>query len=208
MTQEALAQKSGLTRNSILLLENGKDSLSAATRLRVAEALNCAIEELETPDDSIFGALDKRPKGLLSIKRYDVRASAGDGMLITQEDMIGDISFTSDFLLKITTSQPDKLAFIEVKGDSMHPTFKDGDSILIDRNKRDVETGGVFVLRVGDLLKVKRVTYDPFNQVLRLISDNKDSVGGERIFPDYKISFDNLGNINVVGRVIWCGKSV
>lgn len=46
MTQETLAKKSGVTRQTIVAIENGKYSPSLELAFRIAEAFQCKLEEV------------------------------------------------------------------------------------------------------------------------------------------------------------------
>lgn len=55
-------------------------------------------------------------------------------------------------------------------GDSMEPTLSEGDSVIVDVSEKTVKRDGLYVLRIGDGLFVKRIQVIP--RGLRLISDN------------------------------------
>lgn len=86
------------------------------------------------------------------------------------------------------------LAFIHAIGDSMHPTFNDGDILLIDTGNKDVKEDKIYVLEAHGRLFIKRVR--------------------QRIDGEFEISSDNpavktvdilKGSDEVVikGRVVW-----
>ena len=86
---------------------------------------------------------------------------------------------------------PSMLSSIVVAGDSMEPTLRDGDEILVDRSPlawRD----GIHVVRAGDALLVKRLdTGRP--GTLALVSDN----------PAYRVIELPPEDVQVIGRVVW-----
>ena len=84
------------------------------------------------------------------------------------------------------------LSVIEVEGDSMDPTLRDGDEILVDRTPRPLRAG-IHVARVDDVLVVKRI--ERAGERLRLISDN-------RAYPEIERPADQ---VEIVGRVVWKG---
>lgn len=127
----------------------------------------------------------------------DVQASAGPGSIVETEDVVGRLSFPSGYLERITRSNPKHLRIIGVKGDSMDPTIRDDDVVMLDTSKTNLDYDGLFVLRFGDALHIKRVGRAPGNAV-RIISDNKDFEAQD--FP--------RGDVTVVGKVVWIGKKV
>jgi len=49
---------------------------------------------------------------------------------------------------------------LEVRGDSMEPLLKDGDLVAVDRSRREVKEGSVYVLRIGEELFIKQMRRD------------------------------------------------
>jgi phage repressor protein C with HTH and peptisase S24 domain len=82
---------------------------------------------------------------------------------------------------------------IAVEGDSMEPTLRDGDEILVDRTPRPLRAG-IHVIRLDDVLLVKRLEAAAGGQV-RVISDN----------PAYRPSERGATEIEMIGRVVWKG---
>jgi phage repressor protein C with HTH and peptisase S24 domain len=69
--------------------------------------------------------------------------------------------FSPDYLGKLTRSKPGNLAIISVKGESMALTLHDDDIVMLDTAKTNLDYDGLFVLRFGETLHVKRVTRSP-----------------------------------------------
>lgn len=127
----------------------------------------------------------------ISIPRLAIAASAGPGALGTDESPVGHFQFQPRWFSE-QGLEPAMLNVIEVQGDSMEPTLRDGDEILVDRSPRPLRAG-IHVVRVDDVLLVKRV--ERAGERLRLISDN-------RAYPEVERP---LGEVEVVGRVVWKG---
>ena len=215
LNRKQLAKIAGITASTITLIEAGKRWFSQDSLAKIAAALNCKEEDLLTekkPHEDLLKALSGESlspfNNLVLVKKYDVFASAGDGMEVLSEEVEGEIAFEKNFLKKISGTNPDQLVFIGVRGDSMYPTFKDNDVILIDKNRREIAAGGVFVIRMGNVLKVKRIFFNSFQKKLKIVSDNKVEINGERLYPDYEISTDDVANLDIVGKVIWAAWSL
>ncbi len=89
---------------------------------------------------------------------------------------------------------PDHLAIIRVRGDSMTPTIKPGEMVVIDKTVKTIISDGLYVMRMaGDVTVVKRVQTLP--KSLNIISDNK-------VYPPYQLSFDDAEGLAVIGRVM------
>jgi phage repressor protein C with HTH and peptisase S24 domain len=124
---------------------------------------------------------------------YDVTVSAGHGLLNGGENKLADLAFTRYWLNKAGLHL-NQLAAIRAKGDSMEPTIRSGDTILVDMAHTQIQDGQVFVIRDGDTLLVKRLQRK-LGGMVRVISDN-------RLYPEFEAAADTL---HVVGRAVWKG---
>ena len=125
------------------------------------------------------------------VPRLPLGASAGPGALAQSEAPVGQLRFSARWL-KANGLDAAMLSAIEVEGDSMDPTLRDGDEILVDRTPRPLRSG-IHVLRLDDVLLVKRV--ERAGDALRLISDN-------RAYPEIERA---AGEVEILGRVVWKG---
>ena len=128
----------------------------------------------------------------IDVPRLDLGASAGPGALAGDEVAVGHLRFSARWL-KAQALDSAMLTAIEVQGDSMEPTLRDGDEILVDRSQRRLRAG-VHVIRLEDVLLVKRLAPGPGGTV-EVISDN----------PAYGRTKVTLEEVEVVGRVVWKG---
>lgn len=129
---------------------------------------------------------------------YDVEASAGYGAVVGAEEHIYNLAFDPAFLRQMTDAKPRDLAIIQVKGDSMEPTLLHGDQVLVDRSKTNLDFDGLFVIRYGEALHVKRVGRAPSRGKVFIRSDNDQ-------YPPFEVERPEL---DVVGRVLWYGRKV
>lgn len=92
------------------------------------------------------------------------------------------------------------LRVMAVDGDSMTPTLLSGDTVLVDLNQRTPQPPGVFVLHDGMGLVAKRLEYIPMSDPtrLRINSDNTR-------YSSYECLAEE---INIIGRVRWCGREM
>ena len=125
------------------------------------------------------------------VPRLPLGASAGPGAVAGGEIPVGQLRFSARWL-KANGLDAAMLSAIEVEGDSMDPTLRDGDEILVDRTVRPLRAG-IHVLRLDDVLLVKRV--ERAGDALRLISDN-------RAYPEIERA---AGEVEIVGSVVWKG---
>ncbi|MFQ2222486.1 helix-turn-helix transcriptional regulator [Aeromonas enteropelogenes] len=128
---------------------------------------------------------------------YQVFASAGFGATVSEELKTDPMAFRTEWLKKEGLS-PERLAVIRAKGDSMEPTISNNDIILVNLCNGDALRDGLYVLRIGDSLLVKRLQFDVLGGI-KVISDN----------PGYEtqvVTKEQRADVHIVGRVAWAGK--
>ncbi len=120
---------------------------------------------------------------------YDVEVSAGSGIEVYGERVIQRVPFAKSWLHS-EGLHARNLACLPVHGDSMKPSLTSGDIVLVNHAKRGGD--GVFVVRMGNALRVKRLQWLA-NGDLRISSDNP-IYQTEQITPaDLGGDFDILG---------------
>ncbi|MBA3576856.1 MAG: helix-turn-helix transcriptional regulator [Sphingomonas sp.] len=155
----------------------------------------------EVPESLLGGPPEAdRPSGLVPVKRTLVQASAGPGSFAGEERAGPYFAFDERWLKALTKSASSKLSIIRVDGDSMAPTLKAGDDILVDlgdclERLRD----GIYVLRADDVLVVKRLALNLIGRRVTVQSDNP-------AYPDWPDCA--LDSIHCIGRVIWSGRRI
>lgn len=128
----------------------------------------------------------------LNLPRLAIDASAGPGAFSAEEISYDTFRFSKKWLREMGFEGA-QLSAIQVKGDSMEPLLRDGDEILVDRAPRPFRDG-VYVVRLGDTLMVKRVAQAGAGR-FALLSQNL-------AYPPVEVSAEE---IEVIGRVVWKG---
>jgi phage repressor protein C with HTH and peptisase S24 domain len=153
-------------------------------------------------DEKILGApLHRSPVvELVHVPVLDIEASAGHGALAAMESRSAQFGFDENWLRRLTASKASSLSIIAVHGDSMEPTLHDGDEVMVDLGDGQSRLrDGIYVLRMDDMLSVKRIAIEPQGRRVSVLSDN----------PTYP-SWRGLEKrtLNIVGRVLWFGRAL
>jgi len=173
--------------------------LSEEDRARIAAYLRVPEERLggrstSPPSNSSAGAHDN---GLRAVPRIEVRASAGPGGVADIEEQGRPFAFDPALLKEIGARRTSRLSVIRVSGDSMEPTLRDRDDILVDLSATTPVPDAIHVLSLDDLLMVKRLVREGGSWIVR--SDN----------PAYADIEDfDLAALRIIGRVLWCGRKL
>lgn len=156
---------------------------------------------------TLFSALDRVGVRLVepdeNLIEYDLipkaRAKAGaGGSLEVSAETEGLYAFRKDWL-GMKNIHAAKAVLFDVVGDSMEPLLKEGDTLLIDKNATEIMDGHVYVVTLGEELKVKRI-YRGLNGII-LRSDNQR-------YPDVNVEGPDLETLQIWGRVRWVGKEL
>lgn len=139
-----------------------------------------------------------RDADYVAVPRLAVEASAGPGAVVTEEVARDRFAFNPVWLRELAASGLSGLSLIRVAGDSMAPTLEDGDDILVDCGDDATRLReGIYVLRMDDILLVKRLLLQPADGRVTIASDNP-------AYPD--LPDCDPARIHVVGRVVWGGR--
>ena len=109
------------------------------------------------------------------IAHYDVRAAMGGGQIPHEyPEMLQDIRVSPKHLrdLGITFKEHFHLKMITGWGQSMAPTIKDRDPLLVDITIREFTGDGIYLFSYDDMLYVKRLQKKGKDR-FKMISDNK-----------------------------------
>ena len=199
--QKSLARAAGLNETAVRDILIGKSRHPRHdTVQKIATALECTATELIEPGATGSGSGPSRyADELVFVPTYEVAAAAGDGIVIDAENETGRLAFRHDWLRSVTSATPDDLAVITVHGDSMYPTLADGDTILVDLGQRAAGRDGIYIVRFGEFVLVKRLLIDPVRREVTISCDNENY---PRLAPVDPIDVD------VAGRVIWVGRRI
>lgn len=141
--------------------------------------------------DSITGLFKK--KDSVSIAILDITACCGSGIDNFEENVIGQWNMPlMEYRTISTTSNPDNVKMIRARGDSMAPTLKDGDWVLVDMSFHSTDSDGLYLIRSSTGLSIKRLQGSIPGHIC-VISDN----------PKYPPQTWESGEIQILGKIIY-----
>ncbi len=124
----------------------------------------CAIRKISINwllYDQAPRSLEENTEKFATIRYFrQINASAGGGALNWEESY--ETIRIDEALVELLGGRKHlkHIDALEVKGDSMEPMLRDGDLVAVDRSRRDVKSGGVYVVRIGEELFVKQIERD------------------------------------------------
>lgn len=122
----------------------------------------------------------------------DIRISAGGGGFNDEYQTYQSTKVEKAWLDARRLKANDCAMFL-VSGDSMYPTLKDGEEIIVDRSKKDLKDGKIFVLNNEGAMLVKKVqiTYSG----VTLISQNSE-------YAPIELDAEQANSLIIIGQVV------
>lgn len=122
----------------------------------------------------------------------EIRLSAGGGAFNNGYEEITTTKVERAWLQSRRLKAKDCAMFL-VSGESMYPTLKDGEEIIVDRSKRELTEGKIFVLNHNGSMLVKKVQFTYGG--VELISDNPS-------YRPLKLDTEEANSLAVIGQVV------
>lgn len=202
VSQEAVgaAEGVGVSRAAVAQWEREKGEGGTAPTADKIQGI-CEFLDID-PVWLLAGQVGKWSKGskeigvaTIAVPEYDVRVSAGGGFVVNEETKRDVWPFSRRYLVDELRLSPAQLCIVEVVGDSMEPTLRPGDRVMVNMADKRVSQPGLFVLWDGDGTVVKRLELIPNSKPQRLnrISDNS-------LHQSYVVV---ASETIIVGRVVW-----
>lgn len=230
LTQAELSKAVGITQTSISDLERGKSASStfgaSIARICGVSALWLETGEgsmtAEAHDSADLGSNDPAPietinieglpaplaqkiksyRSLVDVPRYDVEGSMGPGSEPPDINMVVEhMSLDANWVRQnLTYTKLENLKLISGRGDSMAPTIRSGDAVLVDAGVTTVEDDAIYFFLMRGKLQIKRIQRGLDG--LTIISDNGQ-------YPPIEVPGDREADITVLAQIIywWTGRS-
>ncbi|WP_454886149.1 XRE family transcriptional regulator [Sphingomonas oryzagri] len=174
---------------------------------RTTKHLHKIARVLETTPDYLTGEIDDPDAGAtpsptpetvaeqldaVRVPHLSLHYSMGGGNVVAEPTVLGYFTVPKEWLRGHIRGTPEDVAVIMGEGDSMEPTIRDGDMLLIDRAQRTMrQSDQIWAIAVRDSGSVKRL--------------RRARSGGYEIHsdnPSVPVDFADDGEMVIVGRMI------
>lgn len=206
LSQTEMGDLANITKNTQMLYESEK-RIPKADYLASLAAIGVDVQYVVTGGRSDASVGDHRAAysiqgghqmnaspdspgpGYSPVPMYDIEAAAGTGRAFDAENVETTLYFETN-QLAAEGLDPAQLVGAKVRGDSMGETLRDGDQVLV--NRAQCKPDGVFLIRMGDELRIKRVQRVA-GGALMLISDNTH-------YPPELLKPQDMKDVEILGR--------
>lgn len=203
LSQTQLAERIGTTLNMLGKLERGDRTLDTDWLDKIARELDCDPRDLiaSTSQRAVAMPLPTRAStedDIVEIIGLDLSLSMGPGTIIEEFVEADPVKIGLRFVQDITRTPSDRLRFVTGIGDSMEPTLRHGDRVLVDINEKQLSRmNGIYWIDHYGAHGIKRLRASGKGKVM-IMSDNPN-------VPDFEVDADEL---RIEGRIVWFARGL
>lgn len=197
LSMEALAQLAGTTASQINKLEKRQRRLTDEWLVKLSQALKCNPEDLIDGSPASRRRLAQETIEHAFLPECNLSVIDDDGPAKGMGHFLDYAVFRADWLTAVSSNSFDKLTVYVVDDDSMEPTLRSGDHVLVESAANQMRGDGIYVIGMRAGLAIKRIVFSPEGDVVGVMSDNP-------LYPSHEAV--RRSNINLIGRVIWVGR--
>lgn len=188
------AKRVGIPSSTFDRIWNLGTTPKARHLIRIADSCGVSLDWLLTGRVAAGAAAPDTGRDLLPIPWLGV---AGDET--GRHPPLGRLALDHAWLARTGCPQPEAMALAAAAGDSMEPTLRDGDLLLVDTSISAFRDDAVYLLAVGDSFIVKRVQRRLDGSVV-VRSDNP-AYASETLSPVEVSATRCLGRVRWIGRI-------
>lgn len=207
---DAAASKLAVGHPSLLknmrLPVDGDKRYNLPALMKLAEVLDLEFYFGPRRDTGIVETLPADSPDYAHIPVHAASLAAGNGLNNDSVEIIDHLAFRRSWLDRIGV-MASMAVLARVQGDSMAPSIKADDMVLIDRSKaevpvrqrapKDTRPAPIYAILVDGMARVKRIER-PEPDIFMLVSDNP-TFGAELL------TGAQARGLNVIGKVMWWG---
>lgn len=220
-SQKEFSESLGISVMALSRLETNESSLKIELLSKI-ESMGISLDWLVSDKGEMFrGKMDKSGSEIIPtsdkalvplqtnypaaieetvyVRKLEIEAAAGVGFINPDFETPVWVGLPESFIYPYN---PRYVALLKATGSSMEPSIRSGDLLLVSEQNTNLESDFIYILRIGEELKVKRIVRKG-NKNIVVWSDN-ESFGREEFTPQ---EWEEYG-MQIVARVIKVIKDV
>jgi phage repressor protein C with HTH and peptisase S24 domain len=200
LKQRELAEVLDIEENKVSKIKAGERQFQGVELVKARDWLS-AKESAAAGRSASSSSNTRSPSAdddTVEIVALDLSLSMGPGTLI--EDFVEEerVRMSLGFVQAITRTPSDRLRLVRGIGDSMEPTLRTGDRVMVDINERQLaRSHGVYWIDHLGTHGIKRLRASARGKVM-VMSDNP-------LVPDFEV---DAADLRIEGRVIWFARDL
>jgi phage repressor protein C with HTH and peptisase S24 domain len=186
-----LSERSGLSRAVIGKYLSGKSDPSRQRLVKLANAAGVSIRWLVTGE----GEMSRDDQSFVFMPGGEIKDRSAGEPAVSGDQIVDHLALRADWVREALRADPNRVALIEARRDSMAPTINDGDLLLVEVSGDPFALDGIYVIIRPDGLAAKRLV-KRIDGTFEIRSDN----------PLYGCEVARPEALKILGRVIWHGR--
>lgn len=163
-----------------------------ASLVQLARAAHVSVEWLATGYDA--ASTDSQGSEDFVFMSSHTARERGSRVTIRSNQIVDHLAMRAGWMRERLNADPANVILFQARGDSMAPTIRDGDLMIVDRREGFFRHDGLYVIAMAGELAVKR---------LQRHSDGRASIKSDN--PAYDVMVVAPETLDVIGDVIWLG---
>lgn len=197
-TKREAADTLGISTDQLARYTKGAVSPPLAVLMRLSAAKGISLDWLATGHGSMRHGdpvATIRPAGpqARGVPIYDAALSLGQGRLNGDAPVVGYLDLPDAYVRDVLHAPPGKVIVAYCSGDSMAPTIKDRDLVLIDTAATTFSRDDLYAFSFKDEGYIKRL--QRAGDAIVVHSDNP-------AYTDWSVTGSDLRELRVIGRVV------
>jgi phage repressor protein C with HTH and peptisase S24 domain len=174
-TQTDFASYIGITQQKLNVSLNHPNEREFQ-RTEIAKAAEFLQYDLNDFARYVAGETDQLPKELntnkvVQIPYMNAEAKAGSGFYNSTEYVSQFVTVTEGRILD-TLRGVQRPVMLAIEGDSMEPELHNRDVVIVAPEDKEIRDGKIYILTIGDMTYIKRLTRHPTTHKIICSSDN------------------------------------
>lgn len=175
------------------------DALARVARVGADVLYIITGKRSDEPQKGRANELHQQRAGYVYLPLYDVRAAAGKGRVIDDNELVKDVlAFREDWIRNEVHARPEDIGLCFVDGNSNVPDMHPGDIVMFNRADTKISRDSYYLIRMAEALLIKRLQHLP-GGIIKVSSKNAEY----EPFTIKVADIDGPDSFNVLGRVVW-----
>jgi len=212
-TQKEFAREIGVSEPTMNHYETGKRVPNAEFLARLIEYVKCdpgwlltgrGESALNIQGDTTEGPCEaSKPasEGYVYVPRFQWDLGLEAQIPLQSSQIVDHLAFRSEWVRSELEVEPAELILMSHSGDAMEPTLRSGDLLLVHCQPGKVSQEGIYLMSMPRGLCIRRIEWQSEGAVILNVDNPKAS--SKELHLQIQVVLEN-----VIGRVVWMGRSL
>jgi len=180
------------------VVQKFRDLRASLTNFYTRNRTQARLDWMMSEELKLMGSPFKKEYDFVSISEAHDFSSEGPVFALLEDWESKEYHFRRDWLSRVTSSRKECFLWT-VRGNAMFPTIQDGDMVLVDGSKTEIEKGHIYVVHLPDEKAVVRRVETIKSDKVRVVSENRKGSPTKEYHEN---------DVRILGEVIWLARTL